>query len=195
MVKYFHYDIHEESECQWSAVFKENHYSAFPSITLTREDGVLKLCIGTHKVRIITIVGELKEKNIPKDCLILQYNLRHYQEITSNKPDCIINVNLKDVNSAERIAMYMRAILIGLHVKNIKQKKDSPQSMIFLHPESPVKTYNGDINYLMMNDYFVLKINEGENSAIFSNSNPKLKHLSFNDWGMDNIFISNYRTF
>ena len=46
----------------------------------------------------------------------------------------------------------------------------------------------------MMNDDFVLKINDDKNSAIFSNSNPKLKHLSYNDWGMDNIFISNYQT-
>ena len=38
VVKYFHYDILEESECRWSAFFKENRYSAFPSISLTREN-------------------------------------------------------------------------------------------------------------------------------------------------------------
>lgn len=43
-----------------------------------------------------------------------------------------------------------------------------------------------------MNDDFVLNISENDHSAIFSNANPRLKHLKFNDWGMDSIRISNY---
>lgn len=192
VVKYFHYDIQKQTEDGWIAIYKNNKYSAFPSICLSIHDGVLYLNIGGHKLRIITVVGEMREEDVPLDSLILKYNLRQYQEITSNKPERIINVNLKDVNSVERIAMYLRSILIGLHVKSIKEKDAKPQSLSFLHPESPIKTYNGNNNYIMMDDNFVLNIEEENDSATFCNTNPLLKHLSYNDWGMDNILVSNY---
>lgn len=43
-----------------------------------------------------------------------------------------------------------------------------------------------------MNDDFVLNITEADHTAIFCNTNPRFKHLKFNDWGMDNIRINNY---
>ena len=107
-------------------------------------------------------------------------------------PERIINVNLKDVNSVERIAMYIRSVLIGLHAKNIKAKTVEPQSLDFLHPETPVRKYDDNNNYLLMADNFVLHIDDERTSASFYNTNPLLKHLSYNDWGMDNIFVSNY---
>lgn len=195
VVKYFLYDIRKESENGWMAIYKDNKYPAFPSICLSIHDGVLTLEIGSHIVRIVTIVSELTDQSIPDDCIILKYNLRQCQEIKSNKPERIINVNLKDINSVERLAMYMRSILVGLHIKNIKAGVIEPQSVVFLHPEKPVRKYSDSNNYLMMDDYFVLNINEKTNSALFSNTDPELKHLSYNDWGMDNISISNYNSF
>lgn len=192
VVKYFRYDIQEQLENGWKAVYKENLYPTFPPIDLSILDGTLILKIGTHEVRVITIVGELRDKSVPDDCLILKYNLMQYQEIMSNKPERIINVNLKDVNSVERIAMYMRSVLIGLHARDIKAKRKEPQSLDFLHPDTPIRKYDDNNDYLMMVDNFVLQIDNERNSAAFYNTNPLLKHLSYNDWGMDNIFISNY---
>lgn len=194
VVKYFRYDIQKQSATGWLALYKDNKYPTFPPIALSILDGTLILKIGAHKIRIVTIVGELRDKSIPDDCLILEYNLMHYQKILSNEPEKIINVNLNDVNSVERIAMYMRSVLIGLHVKDIKAKKVEPQSLDFLHPEIPVRKYDDDNNYLLMADNFVLQIDDKRNSASLYSTNPLLKHLSYNDWGMDNILVSNYNS-
>lgn len=195
VTKYFHYDIKQQTGNDWMARYKEDSYPVFPEIRVCENSGILELSIGRYNARVVAIVGELKGNEIPEDCIILKYNVRRYQEIMSNKPENIINVNLKDVNSVERMAMYMRSVLITLYIKDLKTKKIGPQSLDFLHPEFPVKMYDGNSNYLLMNGNFVLDINEDAGSATFYNSNSKLRHLSYNDWGMDNIFVQNTKEF
>jgi len=192
VIKYFHYTIQNCSANSWTAKYRDGNYPVFPLITVSTNNGMLEVCIGTHKIRIVTIVGELRDTILPPDCIILKYNLRRYEAIVSNVPERIIDVNLKDVDSVERLSMYIRSILIGLHVKDIKTKGIYPQSLDFLHPDYTVKMYSGDNNYLMMNDNFVLKISDDNRAALFCNMNPRLKHLKYKDWGMDNIYISNY---
>lgn len=195
VVEYFHYKIQDSSTNSWTAKFRKNDYPAFPIISVSSTNGVLKLLVGSHLLRIVTIVGELRNATLPSDCVVLKYNLKRYEEINTNVPQPIIDVNLKDVNSVERLAMYIRSVLIGLHVKEFKASNTDPQSLDFQHPDLPVKMYAGDENYLMMNDNFVLNISEKDHTAIYSNINPLLKHLKFNDWGMDNICVSNYLSY
>lgn len=195
VAEYFHYSIHDCSENGWTAEFQENRYPAFPIISVTSNNGVLELHVGTHLLRIVAIVGELRDAILPPDCVVLKYNFRRYEDINSNEPQQVIDVNLKDVNSVERLAMYIRSVIIGLHIKAIKANKTAPQSLDFMHPDFPVKMYDGDTNYVMMNDDFVLNISDNDHSALFSNTSSRLKHLKFNDWGMDSIRIRNYLIF
>ncbi len=192
VAEYFHYTIYDSSENGWTAKYRENTYLVFPMISATSTKGVLELKVGTYLLRIVTIIGELRDTTLPSNCVVLKYNLRRYESIKSNIPNQIIDVNLKDVNSVERLSMFIRSVIIGLHIKAIMTNTTEPQSLDFLHPDVPVKMYDGNKNYLMMNDDFVLNISENDHSAIFSNANPRLKHLKFNDWGMDSIRISNY---
>ena len=194
VIKYFHYTIQNGTN-NWTATYRDGNYTAFPQISVTTNRGTLELCIGHNKIRIVTIVGELKDTALPSDCVILKYNMRRYNPIKSNVPDRIIDVNLKDVDSVERLSMFIRSILIGMHVKDIKTKGIEPKSLDFLHPEYNVKMYSGNKNYLMMNDNFVLNISDDNHEVLFSNMNPRLKHLKYKDWGMDNIFISNYLSY
>lgn len=188
--KYFSYEIHKQHDSlNWIGTYREGKYKAFPDINAEVENGILTLCVGSEKIRFVCIVDNHIDKDFPDDCCVLKYSLKYTNNITSNIPSLCIDSNLKDVNVIEKVAMLLRSMIIKHHVLSIINKDSYPQALDFYNPNGNARMFDGDKKYIMFDDNFILKTDEVNKICFFYNIDSKYNHLSYNDWGMDNLQI------
>lgn len=190
VAKFFHYDICQLSGgLDWIATFKNGQYSAFPDIEVHDNRGVVEVSVGDKKIRFVCIVCNGIESEIPEGTFVLQYLLRSYSWPERNKMESIVPANLKDIDTVERVAIVLRSIMIRSHIRKVITGVELPSDYDFLHPEAKVRLYPDSTNvHIMENDFMVL-IDDTQKIIHYFNNNSRYRRLEAKDWGMDNLYV------